>query len=181
MHASGKNAPARRIKAIDLPVRLFHWLTVLAFVLAYVLADHYRAAHQWLGYALGILLGLRMVWGMIGSYYVRFTTIVSSMLHLPRYLAQLWRREETYSPVYNPLGASMVVLMLLNLAAIVLSGHLLTTDHYWGDDAMSALHELTTQIMLALIALHLLGVLYASLRQRQNLAKAMIDGYKRAS
>ena len=175
------NPLAQRIKAIDLPVRLFHWFTVTTFVLAYILADHYRTAHQWLGYTLGILLALRMVWGMVGSYYARFTTIGTSMLRLSHYLARLWRREETYSPVYNPLGALMVALMLLDLAAIVLSGHLLTTDRYWGDEAMSALHELTTQIMLVLIALHLLGVLHASLRQRQNLAKAMIDGYKRAS
>lgn len=181
MQANGKNVPVRQVKAIDLPVRLFHWLTVLTFVLAYVLADSYRDAHQWLGYALAVLLGLRVVWGLIGSHYARFTTIIPSLLHLLRYLAQLLRRKEAYSTAYNPLGASMVVFMLLNLATIALSGHLLTTDRYWGDDAMSALHSLATQTMLALIALHLLGVLYTSMRQRQNLAKAMIDGYKRAS
>ncbi len=171
--------PVQRVKAIDLPVRLFHWLAVLSFSLAYLLADQYRELHQWLGYGLAGLLTLRLVWGVFGSRNARFVTLFNSVRTLPRYLRQMLRREEGYTLTYNPLGALMVVLMLLTMGGIALTGHLLTTDAYWGDDAMSDLHTLLINGMLAWIALHLLGVLYASLRQRQNLPRAMIDGYKR--
>jgi cytochrome b len=168
MICSHPPATTRRVKAIDLPVRLFHWLTVLSFGLAYLLADSNRNLHQWLA------------WGLLGSHNARFTTLFNSVRSLPRYLRQMMRRDEGYSLTYNPLGALMIVLMLLTLAGIALTGHLLTTDAYWGDDTMSDLHTLLINGMLAWIALHLFGVLYASLRQRQNLARAMVDGYKRA-
>jgi cytochrome b len=180
MTPSHPPAPARRIKVIDLPVRLFHWLTVLSFSLAYLLADTYRDLHEWLGYGLAGLLALRLIWGLFGSRNARFSTLLNSVRSVPRYLPQMLRREERYTLTYNPLGALMIVLMLLTLTGIALTGHLLTTDAYWGDDAMSDLHTLLINGMLAWIALHLLGVLYASLRQRQNLARAMVDGYKRA-
>ena len=178
MIRSNQAAPTRRVKAIDLPVRLFHWLAVLSFGLAYLLADSNRDLHQWLGYGLALLLALRLAWGLLGSRNARFATLFSSVRSLPRYLRQMVRREEGYSLTYNPLGALMIVLMLLTMTGIALTGHLLTTDHYWGDDVMSDLHTLLINSMLAWIALHLLGVLYASLRQRQNLARAMVDGYK---
>jgi cytochrome b len=180
MICSHPPATTRRVKAIDLPVRLFHWLTVLSFGLAYLLADSNRNLHQWLGYGLAVLLGLRLAWGLLGSHNARFTTLFNSVRSLPRYLRQMMRRDEGYLLTYNPLGALMIVLMLLTLAGIALTGHLLTTDAYWGDDTMSDLHTLLINGMLAWIALHLFGVLYASLRQRQNLARAMVDGYKRA-
>ncbi len=178
MIRSNQPAPTRRVKAIDLPVRLFHWLAVLSFGLAYLLADSNRDLHQWLGYGLALLLALRLAWGLLGSRNARFATLFSSVRSLPRYLRQMVRREEGYSLTYNPLGALMIVLMLLTMTGIALTGHLLTTDAYWGDDVMSDLHTLLINSMLAWIALHLLGVLYASLRQRQNLARAMVDGYK---
>ena len=178
MIRSNQPAPTRRVKAIDLPVRLFHWLAVLSFGLAYLLADSNRDLHQWLGYGLALLLALRLAWGLLGSRNARFATLFSSVRSLPRYLRQMLRREEGYSLSYNPLGALMIVLMLLTMTGIALTGHLLTTDHYWGDDVMSDLHTLLINSMLAWIVLHLLGVLYASLRQRQNLARAMVDGYK---
>ena len=175
------NNKTELIKAIDLPVRLFHWLTVLTFTGAYLLAESYRDSHQILGYMLATLLSLRAIWGIIGSPQARFATFIASPRQLLQYCRELLQRKEKYTVSYNPLGATMILLMLINLGTLALSGHLLTTNRYWGDDNMAVLHYRSTQTMLALIPLHIAGVVYASFRQRQNLAKTMLTGYKRTN
>lgn len=49
------------------------------------------------------------------------------------------------------------------------------SEEFWEE-----IHEATTNIMLVLIALHLLGVAWGSLTHKENLVRAMITGRKQA-
>lgn len=74
----------------------------------------------------------------------------------------------------------MIVALLAAVAATALTGWLQTTDLFWGSDMMEELHEIAANLILALAAFHVGGVLYESWRHRENLITAMIDGKKRA-
>ncbi|NOT13180.1 MAG: cytochrome B [Methylococcaceae bacterium] len=47
-----------------------------------------------------------------------------------------------------------------------------------GEEFWEEIHELSTNLMLALIALHLIGVLFSSRLHKENLVKAMLTGKK---
>jgi cytochrome b len=60
------DVPQRRV--IDAPTRVFHWLSALSFLGAYLTADgeRWRALHVTLGYTLAGLLAFRVLYGLLG-------------------------------------------------------------------------------------------------------------------
>ena len=73
----------------------------------------------------------------------------------------------------------MIIALLVMLTGTCISGYLLTTDAYWGSKRAEEIHEVLANLTVGLIAFHVLGVLAASLKHRENLVKAMITGLKR--
>ena len=55
------------IKVWDSPLRIFHWLLVLGFFVAYLTEDDLLTVHVWAGYLVSALLVFRLVWGFVGN------------------------------------------------------------------------------------------------------------------
>ena len=68
------------IKVWDLPLRIFHWLLVTGFFVAYLTEDELLSVHVWAGYLVFGLLLFRLVWGFIGNDYARFSNFLCSPL-----------------------------------------------------------------------------------------------------
>jgi len=81
---------------------------------------------------------------------------------------------------HNPLGACMILTLLACVGGLALTGWLYTTDRFFGDETVDAIHQVLAWTLLALIGLHLAGVIFTSLRHRENLVRAMFDGKKPA-
>jgi len=95
-----------------------------------------------------------------------------------RYAVQLRAGREARHIGHNPLGGWMVLLLLACVAGLGLTGWLYTTDRFWGMAWLDQLHQALAWALLALVALHLAGVLFTSLRHRENLVAAMFSGDK---
>ena len=167
----------------DLPVRLFHWLLAALILFSWwTVHNHHTDWHIWSGCAILTLLIFRTLWGFVGSSTARFASFVRG----PRGLAAYWRGK--WEGVgHNPLGALSVLALLLAVAVQVGLG-LIAEDEdgiYMGplsrlvstdtSDKARDVHELWFNVILALIALHLLAILYYRFRGRK-LTMPMITG-----
>ena len=160
-------------------VRFYHWAQAALIAVCWLTSDDLKTVHQAAGLSIAALLALRIIWGLIGPGPARFT----AFLHGPRavlsYLAALRRGTEPRHLGHNPAGGVMVIALMLAVGATAFSGWLQTTDAFWGSDLMEDGHEALATLILGLVGLHLAGVALASLRHRENLVRAMLDGRKR--
>lgn len=168
------------LRVWDPLVRLFHWSLVAGVVLAWATSETGRDMHEPVGWFVLALLGLRLAWGLVGPRYARFSQFVPGPRSVLRYAAQVLRGRAPRYLGHNPLGALMVLALLADLLATGASGWLMTTDAFFGSEALEEVHEALAAALAPLVALHVAGVLVTGRHQRENLVRAMLTGRKRA-
>ncbi|MCZ4281411.1 cytochrome b/b6 domain-containing protein [Kiloniella laminariae] len=166
------------IKVWDIFIRLFHGATALFFLLNFFVTEDGGKLHSLLGYALLILIILRIVWGFIGSYHARFDNFVPTSTQLKEHLKRQFFRHQENHVGHNPLGALMVLNLLGSLALLSLTGILSETVFFWGMKWLEELHEFLANYTMLSVIFHLLGVVWETKRSKINLVKAMITGVK---
>ncbi len=165
----------------DLPVRVFHWLLVLNFAVAWLTAESepWRLVHVISGYTVAALVAFRLLWGLVGTRHARFSSFVRGPRAVLEYLGNLVRGRHESHAGHNPAGA-LAIIALLALAV-------LTTASGWasynetGGQWLEEVHEVLANTMLGLVLLHVAAVLVTSLLARDNLVKAMWTGRKPAA
>lgn len=176
-------------------IRFYHWGQALLFVFLYLSATYeYDDVHFMLAYLLALLLIARMIWGFSSSGYGRFSSFFFSPAETFAYFRSMFSGHSKRYIGHNPAGAWSIYLFLTLLTTMVVTGFvMLTWGEYEGplwfvgiDFADSTahtcrwLHETSTDLLLILVALHLGGVVFSSLRHHENLIAAMWHGRKRA-
>ena len=195
------------VRVWDIGIRLFHWSLVTAFAVAYITSgdDDLEIIHTYAGYIIGGLLVFRLVWGFVGTKYARFSSFIFSPQTTIQYLKNMMRGKAGHFLGHNPAGGAMVFLLLLSLTCTVFAGlktyaadgkgplavnsiSIVPTaraddegkpgqdkhkDHFWKE-----IHEFLGNFTLALVLLHVAGVIVSSRLEHQNLAKAMVTGRK---
>jgi cytochrome b len=163
-------------------VRVFHWTLVSSVAAAWITSELGRDWHEPVGWAVVVLLALRLLWGIVGpDRPARFSSFVRAPSAALDYARQAWCRSAPRYLGHNPLGGWMVLALMVALAAISLTGWLLTTEVFWGSEALEEVHDALAVGLLGLVALHVAGVVYTSRHQQENLARAMVSGRKRAA
>jgi cytochrome b len=170
--------PARRVW--DPLVRVVHWALAASIALAWFTRSGGGKWHEWIGYASLVLVVVRLAWGWRGSHYARFSQFVRSPGFTLRYGVQVLKGAAPRYLGHNPLGGWMILALLSDTALVGLSGWLYTTDAFWGVAWVERTHDVLAISLLALIALHVTGVIVTSLSHRENLAASMLHGRKRA-
>ena len=168
----------------DIPTRACHWLIVACVPLSWWSAETENfELHQWLGYALIVLVVSRVIWGFVGSRHSRFADFLAG----PRRVLAYLRGEGTAGAGHNPLGGWSVISLLLLLLLQAISGLFNSDDVFFNGplyhsasvalrDAMGVVHEVAFDALLGLVALHIIAVLYHQFRRREPLVQAMVRG-----
>ncbi len=167
------------VRVWDPLVRLFHWILVISFTIAWLNTED-KALHKGAGYVVLALVAVRLIWGFVGSRHARFRDFVPRPKGLLAYLKSLWSGHPRRYLGHNPAGGAMIVLMLAMLILTGASGWLSTTDAFWGIAWVENLHAAAANLTVILVFAHVAGVVFSSLAHRENLVAAMITGRKRA-
>ncbi len=180
--------PGPSVRIWDLPVRLFHWAIVLLIPALWWTAENDRLdIHILLGEIMLGLILFRLLWGLLGSSTARFSNFVKGPGAVIRYLRGGPRRFG-----HNPPGGWSVVAMLVALATQVGLGLFAIEEDALYEGPLSHLvsyetartladrHETMFNVLLVLIALHLLAVLYYLLIRRDDLMTPMVTGRGKA-
>lgn len=175
---SASPAEKRPVLVWDAPVRIFHWLMVLSFAGAWLTAEseQWRLLHVTLGYTMAGLVGFRIVWGLLGTRYARFSSFVRGPAAIGRYLKSLLRRQPEHHAGHNPAGAVAIVALLLLTLVVTASGW--ATYQEVGGNWLEEAHEVLASLMLAVVGVHVAGVVLGSWMHRENLVRAMVTGRK---
>jgi cytochrome b len=175
----------------DLPTRIFHW--ALAFCVFCLLITGFRGGdampwHYRFGYCLLTLLMFRLVWGIVGGKWSRFTSFIYAPSNILCYLKG--QGDPLHSVGHNPLGAFSVFAMLALLLVQVSTGLI-------SDDEISAAGPLTKFVsnatvslassyhvtigkvlVIVLVITHLAAIVFYLYKKRENLIKPMLHGDK---
>jgi cytochrome b len=168
----------KRTLVWDLPTRAFHWLLALSFACAYLTAEseRLRDVHMLLGYTTLGLVGFRLLWGVVGTRYARFTALPLSPKAVVGYLKSLLTVSPRHYFGHNPAGSWAIIGMLLLIAAIGVTGWTQAVEI--GPKWLEDLHEGLANATLALVGVHVAAVFISSALHRENLVGAMLTGYK---
>lgn len=168
-----------RILVWDWPVRIGHWLLVGAFALAWLSGDSetWRLVHVWAGGSLVGVVLFRLLWGLVGTRYARFNSFVRGPRAVKAYLLGLLRGEPAGHPGHNPAGG-WAILALLGLGLLTGTSGWLAYQEIGGEWA-GEVHEALASTLLAVVVVHVLGVLVSSLAHGENLVRAMFSGKRR--
>lgn len=175
------SARSDRTLVWDLPTRVFHWLLAATFAGAYLISDgeRLRDVHILLGYSTAGLVAFRVLWGLVGTRYARFTSFPLAPRALFGYLRSLLSLSPSHYFGHNPAGSWAILGMLALIAGTALTGWANAVEV--GPEWMEDVHEAFANATLALIVVHVGAVIASSLLHRENLPRAMVTGFKPGS
>ncbi len=205
---SGSEETKVMVRVWDPLIRIFHWSLAAAFAVAWLTADELQPVHEIASYAVAGLIAFRLAWGVVGSHYARFTQFLRGPTTTLAYLGDTARGRERRYLGHNPAGAAMTVALLVTLSGTAFTGWLMEEpgrmaalsdlpqiaaptfadeegyEAGYGarkaEGSLKDIHETLANFLLVLVALHVGGVVLASFRHHENLARSMVTGTKRA-
>lgn len=181
----------KKVRVWDLPTRLFHWslaTCVLGLVITANVGGNAMVWHFRLGYGVLSLVLFRLVWGMVGGHWSRFSTFVPTPSSLLRYVKGT--KDASHSVGHNPLGGLSVAALLFFCFAQAAAG-LMSDDEIaaagplvskipaaWVSIATFVHTEVTKVVLIALVFLHIAAILWYRLKKGENLITPMLVGDK---
>lgn len=183
-------------------VRITHWSIAIAVLANAVFTEEGSGPHIWVGYGLAAILGLRLLWGLVGPAEARFSAFWPSPRKAIAHLRDIRAGRVTNHTSHNPLGALMVYAIWGCLLTIIATGIAMAGLPPWdgaegraehqsiataaqgheeeGDDEgegdegpLGEIHETAANLLYLLILLHLAGVIFETRRSGKQVLVAM--------
>ncbi len=112
----------REVKVWDPLVRIFHWSLIIFFFIGYFTGEEESDLHIIAGYTVLGLITFRVLWGLIGPKYARFSNFIYSPSTVMQYAKDMLNGHAKPYVGHNPLGGMMIIALLVSLFAVSYSG-----------------------------------------------------------
>ncbi len=162
----------------DFPVRVFHWLLVISFAGAWLTSESesQQMIHYAFGYSACALVLFRVIWGLVGTRYARFTEFIKGPAATVRHIKSLLTDNQHLGLGHNPVGALAMVSLMVLILLIGLTGYW-SVKEFLGDLMIGA-HETISSIALGVVLIHMAAAIIMSFMQKENLILSMFTGKK---
>lgn len=160
---------SKRMMSWDAVVMVSHWLLAICFVGAVITQDSekYRLLHVTMGYTMFGLVAFRLVWGFIGGKYARFNSIYPRIKKVIEYLKSLFTAEPQAFIGFHAIGFLAAYLLLAVILMVTISGYIVYEE--LGPDLFEGLHETLGNLLIAIVAIHIGGVVINAVIQKVKL------------
>ena len=182
---------SEKIYVWDIFIRIFHWGLTVCLAGAWLSVEQgWMDWHQAFGLtALGLII-FRVLWGVAGPAYARFSHFIRSPKATLVYARDLLSGSESHYLSHNPLGALAVIGLLGLVGFQVVSGLFATDDvlfegplfpmvSYDTSLLLTELHEISFNVLLGIVGLHILAVLFHQFAKNESLLQGMVTGNKK--
>jgi cytochrome b len=173
-----RSGNSERVLVWDWPLRAWHWALVVFVLIAWFTPSRYDSLHRFAGYVVIGLLVFRVGWGFLGTRYSRFRAVRPRLRAAPAYLWGLRHGNTGRYMGLNPAGAAMMVALLSLLAISTITGAMQVTVRFFGVWWVEDTHTYSSDALMILVVLHVIGTILMSVVQRENLVWAMFTGRK---
>jgi cytochrome b len=169
-----------------LPTRLFHWLLAVAFVVCYILADFENLLnyHFAFGALVGGLIFFRLLYGIFGPRYSHFRDFPIGIRHQFEFIKTFFGKTKVYAG-HNPAAALVMLSIFIVGIGSAVTGYLLYASENnvlnlnFDKEIFKEAHEIVANIFLALVILHLIGIVVDLIFHAKNeTLKSIFTGYK---
>ena len=162
----------------DMPVRVFHWSLALSFAGAWLTAEseYWKLWHVSFGYSMALLIGFRLVWGLLGTRYARFTQFVRGPSAVKAYFLSYLQGKPQHHVGHNPAGALAILAIMATVLVTVATGYATYEELGW--DWLQDMHEAMASLLMGIVVIHIAAVLLTSVVHKENLVRAMLTGKK---
>ncbi len=168
----------KNILVWDLPIRLFHWTFAgslsAALAIGFLVDDDSPVfqLHMLFGLVAAFALVVRLILGIAGSRYNRFTAMPLQPVEVVRYVFDAFTGKARRYIGHNPGCSSAAILMFTLVPLLVASGA------GWLGETGAELHEGLAIALGVTIGAHILGIVWHSIRHKEALALSMVTGRK---
>ncbi len=159
----------------DLLVRCTHWWVALGVVCNYWLLEPGEDFHEWVGWSIGVLLVVRIGWGLWGATEARLSRLVLTPRVLLADLRGLMTRYEAHQG-HSAAGSWMIVVMFGLITALIFTGWMQDLDAFWGEEWLQDIHAWLGHCLIAAATLHVLAVLFIQFRHNVPLIRKIWFG-----
>lgn len=171
----------KRFLVYDLPTRAFHWLFVGLFLTAFLIAKNIDdesflfVVHMMAGLTLFFAIFLRIIWGMVGSRYAKFSSFALNPKDLIEYFKGIIKGEKKFWPGHNPASSWAALGMMSLVLGLATTGILMTSGQ---KETFEDFHELAANGLIVLVGLHILGIFLHTVTTKDIIGLSMVDGRK---
>lgn len=168
----------------DSPTRVFHWIFAILFVGAFFIAKTYDddstlyPYHMMMGLTMVFLVSLRILWGLFGSRYAKFSSFKLNPMDLVEYFKGFFTASGARTLGHNPASSWAAVIMMILTIGLGGTGYLMVNGT--NKEFFEEIHELFANAFVIVVIGHIAGIVLHTLRHKEAIGLSMIHGKKDA-
>ena len=158
----------------DLPTRVLHWLFAGLFLSAFCISNIFDdespifSYHMLIGLILVFVVVLRLIWGLFGTKYARFSGFSLNPIELLRYFQGILTGSKKRWSGHNPATSWAAIIMILLASGLGITGFLMTSGT--NRDSIKDIHELLANGFIIIVIFHIAGIIIHSIRHQETSA-----------